>query len=608
MRFSTQTLSGWQQGLWPWFLVAMLAPTLLAPSDPPMITFYNQVLAVGAWGACLIALAAHRGERPIGVRASGPLWALSGVLAVCSAAAMVSVVWRGLPLGLALMAVGSMAAAALVLWGTWTASAQHGVSKAMDLVAMALAFTAMVAIMLSVIQVFAPQWADGVLIAIPSRAGRAVANLRQPNHLSTLLVMGAMASVWVARRGLWPAHLAWGVVFLAMGAVVMTASRTGMVGSFILLLWAWRDRTMPRHLRMAMALAPVFYAVWWAGMYEWNQAVGGSAFAGAARLNDGSDISSSRFKIWANVWSLIQAHPWFGVGWGEFNVAWTLTSFPGRPTAFFDHTHNLVMQWAVELGVPLTLLLLVLLAVGFGALWRTWPSASALSDPQAAERHSLVCAAGAMVAMVGLHSLLEYPLWYAYFMLPTAAVWGVGLAAAAGLPLSRGGADEAPAPAPSARGLDWRRPAGAALVVGAAWCAIDYQWAVNIYAPRYGHAPLADRIAAGQQRLWFGYQADYAHVTGPDLDEPSLPPQAFHRTLHNLVDTRLMTAYARSLHEHGEVDKARFVVARMLEFKPGVARGFLLPCRDQTVSLAPKPFQCEAPQRHYAWHELLPRQ
>ena len=35
--------------------------------------------------------------------------------------------------------------------------------------------------------------------------------------------------------------------------------------------------------------------------------------------------------------------------------AWTLTPFPGRPIAFFDHTHNLPLQLIVELGVPLGL-------------------------------------------------------------------------------------------------------------------------------------------------------------------------------------------------------------------------------------------------------------
>ena len=39
-----------------------------------------------------------------------------------------------------------------------------------------------------------------------------------------------------------------------------------------------------------------------------------------------------------------------GVGFGEFNLAWTLSEFPSRPTAFFDHTHNLPLQLLVGAG------------------------------------------------------------------------------------------------------------------------------------------------------------------------------------------------------------------------------------------------------------------
>ncbi len=64
-----------------------------------------------------------------------------------------------------------------------------------------------------------------------------------------------------------------------------------------------------------------------------------------------------------------------------------------------------------------------------------------------------------MVLMIGLHSLLEYPLWYAYFLLPTAFAWGFALSRRA-----PANADRSAAPArrrwrsrvPTGR---WRSPA-----------------------------------------------------------------------------------------------------------------------------------------------------
>jgi hypothetical protein len=139
-----------------------------------------------------------------------------------------------------------------------------------------------------------------------------------------------------------------------------------------------------------------------------------------------------------------------------------------------------------------------------------------------------------------------------------------------------------------------------------AWCAWDYQSAASIYAPREGAGPLAERIRAGQGMPWFAYQADYADVTGVDDDEPAKPPLAFSRTLHNLVDARLMMAYARSLVEHGEVDKGRFVVDRLREFRNASSKEFLNRCKDVTDPAA-APFQCTPAQGHYTWRELLPR-
>jgi O-antigen ligase len=140
-------------------------------------------------------------------------------------------------------------------------------------------------------------------------------------------------------------------------------------------------------------------------------------------------------NTWLNTWALIKTHPWTGVGSGAYNFAWTLTPFPGRSTAFFDHSHNLLLQLAVEFGLPVALLVLGLLAA---SLWAGRKALTAADDEHALSARTALF----MLAIVAVHSLLEYPLWYAYFLLPTAALWGwyAGLAREAA---------EAPSPRPS---------------------------------------------------------------------------------------------------------------------------------------------------------------
>lgn len=588
-----------RQGL-PLALLAVLAPTLLALDDPPSITFYNQVLGVFGWGLWMAWLARQTVHLPAQrAQHGGALTAISAVLWLTAGSALGSVWATGLPLGLGLMAATLALSAWWVLHSAWRTAHRIDVSELMDLFALGLAWTGVVSVAMSILQVFLPEWCDGRLIAEPSVVGRAVGNLRQPNHLSTLLIWCACGAAWLGRRGRWPREAAMVLIVMCIGGVVWSASRTGMVAMLLLTIWGIRDKHLPRPIRWLLIGAPLVYAAWWQGMAWWAHLGSGHAFAAEARLNDGSDISSSRFKIWANTWELIQAHPLTGVGWGEFNLAWTFTEFPTRPVAFFDHTHNLIMQWAVELGLPLTVVLIGLSAWGLLALWWPWRS-------EHPEHNGVMAVTATMVSLAALHSLLEYPLWYSYFLLPAAFAFGLGLAAAAHARALA--APATPDDTLPATGQGWpAAAAGLAMALGAVWCAVDYQWAANIYAPRPWAGPLSERISAGQHTVWFAYQADYAHATGPDDDEPSLPPQAFRRTLHNLVDARLMIAYARSLAEHGEVDKARYVVQRLKEFRRDTGDEFLAVCDDAPPSGPDRPFQCDPPTQRYTWRQVLPR-
>ena len=167
-------------------------------------------------------------------------------------------------------------------------------------------------------------------------------------------------------------------------AVVLTASRTGVLGVGLLALWGLLDRRLSRPTRLLLLLSPLLYALAWAGLSAWAEA-SRHAFGGETRLAE-ADLSGSRFGIWANTLELIRQQPWTGVGFGEFNLAWTLTPFPGRPVAFFDHTHNLPLQLAVELGLPLAGLVLALLVAGAVARLAPGPAGRRRHRRHAAQR------------------------------------------------------------------------------------------------------------------------------------------------------------------------------------------------------------------------------
>jgi O-antigen ligase len=562
----------WAAIAWAATLLLPLA-TLLAFNLPPSATFLNQAVALVAWGGCLLTMAplAERLAHQSGITSLQIAFGLTALSALASPG------FTRLPWSLSLSAVALVAAAAGVAQAS--ASLDGVISKTVAFRAFALSLLVAGALSSGVglIQVFAPSLADGNFIARTYIDGRAVGNMRQPNHLSSLLLWAVVASVWlgearVLRR--------WGSTLLALlfiFVVVLTASRTGALSMLLLAAWGLFDRRLARESRWLLAVSPLLYAAFWYGTGVWADSTH-HVFGGETRFSTQGDVSSSRLGIWANTLTLIRMHPWFGVGWGEFNFAWTLTPFPGRPVAFFDHTHNLILQFVVELGIPLALLVLGLMG------YALWVAARAALQPAAADAapgEALVRpAAFAMVLLILVHSMLEYPLWYAYYLLPASFAFGLCLS---------GDARAAPAEAGLAAALPRRvRPlvvASLLLAMGGAASVLDYM-----------------RIASGRRSIFFAHHADYAAATTAPHPGRVLP--AFIRAPHYLLDARLLQAWAKALDESGQTDKARYVAQRLREFRNEQSAEFFAPCEVGATEGRALPFQCLAPERAYTYEDF----
>lgn len=556
--------------------LAVALPTLLAYNLTPAATLFNELLSLLGWGAVLLfgasALLAQ------GERSRVQLEPLIGGLVLLAVAPWVSVAFRGLPLSLGVgpgvvLAVG----VAVVVLARGLAGAQRAL--AVEGLCWGLLVAGLLSVGVSLVQVFWPAVADGVWIARSGLAGRAIGNLRQPNHLASLLMWSSGAAVWLAGRHELVRRALPGLLLALVFAVVLSASRTGYVGVALLALWGLLDRSLAKSVRASLLATPVMMAAGWGLLALWS-AGGQHAFGAAARLAEGAG-SPSRMAILRDALELVRANPWLGVGWGEFNFAWSLTPFPHRHTAFFDHTHNLPLQLIVELGLPWALAVLGLL------LWSGWRLLVGALRSDTPELQRQRRAMGMLVLMIGVHSLLEYPLWYAYFLLPAVFAFGLGLPEA-------DGARASPVLVPLL-GL-----AGALLVTGSAYAYWDYGRITAIYAPGVDAAPLPERIARGQRSWLFAHHADYAAAT-------SLPPGpealvAARRTAFSLIDARLLKHWAQSLAQTGDVEAARYLVDRLREFRNPIGDEWLEQCEDAAAS-APA-FPCQPASGVIDWRSL----
>lgn len=300
--------------------------------------------------------------------------------------------------------------------------------------------------------------------------GEAFANLRQRNQFATLTSIGLIALLWKVEQG---TRLRWAV----LGAVLLatanaaSASRTGALQIALIVAFSfWWHRSSGRSGAVVGITAMLAYCVAAVSLPMLLQQLAGVSAPNAfSRLASG-DGCASRSILWGNVLHLIAQKPAWGWGWGELDYAHFATLYPGpRFCDILDNAHNLPLHLAVELGVPAA----VVLCGGF--IWwlaarRPWRE----TDP--ARRM-----AWAVIAVILLHSLLEYPLWYGPFQM--ALGFALGL-------LAR---QRAPALPDTA---SWRSKNAVAVVLGIAllYSAWDYHRVSQLYtAPEQRSALYRDR-------------------------------------------------------------------------------------------------------------------
>ena len=558
-------------------LIVLAIPWLLTITWSPSPTFLNQAAAWAAWAAFFCQMLG----RPANAVTVSPaqvgrdIWPVLAVLVVTGLACAVSPLWTGLPGSLVWSTLATLAGAAIALAAGATMVRERRLNEALMGLFVPLVIAGSISAIIVVVQIFFSDLAGNGWIAASAFAQRASGNLRQPNHLSSLALWALIGVVWLHERTLLRRQVALALALAMVSSVVLTGSRTGLLGIVILAVWATIDRGLSTFSRRMLGLLPVAYALGWWLFRQWAAHEFGDGVA-VDRIAVGGDISSARFAIWSNTLDLIIRHPWFGVGFGEFNLAWSLTPFPDRPLQFYDHTHNLLLQWAVEMGVPLALLLTMACSV---AMWR---ALRAVHLAEGIDRSGLRSAFMA-VLLIMLHSMLEYPLWYAYFLLPTAFGFGLCLGASRRVLVIQ------------TKGTRWSFAkllwgASVLMLAVTVFSVFDYRRVVVIFSPPSNARPLEDRMADGKHSIFFAHHADYASATA--TDDPASAAESFRSASHFLLDTRFMVAWAKSFVQRGESDKARFLADRLREFHNPASDPFFEPCEKPSSPERSAPFQC----------------
>ncbi|MDD0810930.1 Wzy polymerase domain-containing protein [Curvibacter sp. RS43] len=341
-----------------------------------------------------------------------------------------------------------------VSWGaTWPPMTAAGRNH-FGLLAAWLVLAAVLSTYIAALQWLNIEDSIGMLSVERGPGTRPTSNLGQPNLFGTLLVMAVVASYGLYRYQQLRGWLLLPIALILSFGIILSESRAALVSVLAVvayLLWAeWRaGRIVP--WRWALAWLAILWGL--RSLHAFSAASEGLGLDTPRTLSFGSD--SVRMILWRQTMEAILQSPWYGYGWRATGAAQRVGAevVPGPVST--DYAHNLGLDLLAWFGLPLGLFLLGLgLLFLLRLVWRV--------------REPVEVLLLASTVPFWVHSQLEFPFAYAFFLFPMA--WVLGALS------SRGGAMPA-VPLPSIKPLVISASLGLVFIgwsALAAWVAWEY--------------------------------------------------------------------------------------------------------------------------------------
>ncbi len=244
---------------------------------------------------------------------------------------------------------------------------------------------------------------------------RPYANMAQPNHLATFLCTGLFSCWHFFENKKIGKGLFYVLCSIFYFSIALTQSRTAwliILFSSIFLFLINKKYNM-RISKINLLAGGTFFVLCIFILPLINEFIGqyfniidtGSI---VERVSSGYE----RFKIWNQIFHAILQKPWFGYGWNQTTAAQfeVIDQFPGKEWA--TSSHNLILDILVWCGIPLGFLI----SSYFVYLYvRAYFSIEGVGD----------IFLFLVVSSVLIHSFLEFPLYFSYFLMPIGLIFGV---------------------------------------------------------------------------------------------------------------------------------------------------------------------------------------
>jgi len=251
---------------------------------------------------------------------------------------------------------------------------------------------------------------------------RPFGNMAQANHLATYIAFAMAGALFLVqtRRIAVPIWALVSTIF-AVGLALTVSRGPWLQMGVIVVAGFWMAFTQTRaepQLRRShrqwlipIALAVLFFVVnaliRWANV-RYHLELGQSA---ADRFKDAGQIAP-RLALWKYGWTMFRTHPLLGVGWGEFPSYQYQYAKTLGGVEIANNSHDVFIDLLAKTG------LIGLAIVLFGLV--TW-LVRVVRAPHSAGRVFGIALIGVLV----MHALVEYPQQYMFFLLPAMFVFGL---------------------------------------------------------------------------------------------------------------------------------------------------------------------------------------
>ena len=242
-----------------------------------------------------------------------------------------------------------------------------------------------------------------------SDSHRAMGNLGQPNQLATLLLIGIACLTWTYEsRRIGGLALAIGVAFMTM-VLVFTQSRAGMIsGATVAGFLIWKNWNSTFRLRSRYILV---WAILFCALTQALPSIHDAMLMGSEPdLLRASNVA--RHTMWKQTLSGIEQAFWFGYGWNQTPTAHSAGSIAVPGSLTYTYAHNIVLDLLAWNGVPLGFLLTGACFWWFVSRIEGVKNASAI--------YAMAC-----LLPIAIHSMVEFPFAYSYFLLTAGLMAGI---------------------------------------------------------------------------------------------------------------------------------------------------------------------------------------